>query len=386
MIGMRVPPEYGTHVAAALLWFTVTGVIALHAQQQPAGPPSPPAAMAAPATGEDIYRAACVTCHGPDGRGAPRATVGFDTPLPDFTDCSFATAEADADWIAVVHEGGRIRGLSRRMPAFGDALTMDQIVAAVGHVRQFCSDRAWPRGDLNFPRAIFTEKAFPENEVVLTNTITRGTEPAIGNELVYERRFGSRNQIEAVIPVDAAKAVNGWQTGLGDVALAFRRTVYSNIRSGSIAAAGGEMAFPTGDVDRGLGNGYHVFEPFAMFDQALPRNSFLQVHGGLEIPSDRDKAPREAYLRTALGFTHMADRGFGRSWSPQVELLWARPFGERSEWDVVPQLQVSLSRIQHVVIAAGVRVPINAREERGPSVVTYLLWDWFDGPFTAFWK
>ena len=110
------------------------------------------------------------------------------------------------------------------------------------------------------------------------------------------------------------------------------------------------------------------------------------MHGGLEIPSDSDKGTREAYLRTAFGFTHMADRGFGRSWSPQVEVLLGRPFGERSEWDLVPQLQVSLSKIQHVVVAAGVRVPLNARDDRGPAVVTYLLWDWFDGPFTAFWK
>ena len=338
------------------------------------------------ADGEEIYRAACITCHGPDGRGTARTTVGFDTPLPDFTDCGFATAEADADWMAVVHEGGRIRGLSRRMPAFGDALTTEQIAAAVGYVRQFCSDRAWPRGDLNFPRAIFTEKAFPENEVVLTNAITRGTAPSVGNELVYERRFGSRNQFEAVIPLDAAKSEEGWQSGIGDIAFAFRRTVYSNVRKGSIAAAGGEVIFPTGNADRGLGNGYHVFEPFAMFGQALPRNSFVQVHGGIEIPSDSDKGTREGYLRTAVGFTHLSDRGFGRSWSPQVELLWARPFGERSEWDVVPQLQVSLSKLQHVVVAAGVRVPVNARDDRGTSLVTYLLWDWFDGPFTSFWK
>jgi mono/diheme cytochrome c family protein len=373
------------HVAAALLWSTVTGVLSLHAQQ-PA--PQTPAAASFPANtdGADIYRAACVTCHGPDGRGTARTTVGFDTPLPDFTDCAFATAEADADWMAVVHEGGRIRGLSRRMPAFGDALTTEQIAAAVGYVRRFCSDRAWPRGDLNFPRAIFTEKAFPENEVVLTNAITRGRKPAVGTELVYERRLGSRNQIEAVIPLDAAKSEGGWQSGLGDVALAFRRTVYSNVRTGSIAAAGGELVFATGNADRGLGNGYHVFEPFAMFGQALPRNSFVQVHGGVEIPSDSDKGTPESYLRTAVGFTHMADRGFGRSWSPQVEVLWARPFGERSEWDIVPQLQVSLSKLQHVVVAAGVRVPVNARDDRSPSIVTYLLWDWFDGPFTSFWK
>ena len=27
-----------------------------------------------------------------------------------------------------------------------------------------------------------------------------------------------------------------------------------------------------------------------------------------------------------------------------------------------------------------------SRGERQPSIVTYLLWDWFDGPFTRFWK
>ena len=161
VIGMRVPPEYRIHVAAAMLWATTSGFFVLHAQQASPVPSSAPAAMAATATGEDIYRAACVTCHGPDGRGAPRATVGFDTPLPDFTDCAFATAEADADWIAVVHQGGRIRGLSRRMPAFGDALTTEQIAAAVGHVRLFCSDRAWPRGDLNFPSRHLHRKGVP---------------------------------------------------------------------------------------------------------------------------------------------------------------------------------------------------------------------------------
>ena len=88
------------------------------------------------------------------------------------------------------------------------------------------------------------------------------------------------------------------------------------------------------------------------------------MHGGLEIPSDETKAAKEAYLRTAIGFTHMADRGFGRSWSPQVEVLLARPFGEHTEWDVVPQLQISLSKIQHVMIAGGVRMPVNARDER----------------------
>jgi hypothetical protein len=342
--------------------------------------------LSARASGEEIYRTACITCHAPDGKGSPRSVVGFDTPLPDFTDCAFASAEADADWQTVVHEGGRIRALSRRMPSFGDELSGDQIAAAVEYIRHFCAEPAWPRGNLNFPRAFFTEKAFPENEAVWTSSITGGDGKSVGNEIVYERRFGPRNQIEAVIPIDAFKSQDGWTTGVGDVAFAFRRTVFSDTRRGSIAAAGVEAALPTGSAERGLGNGYGIVEPFAMFGQALPYRSFLQLHGGLEVPTDSAAASREAYFRTAIGTTIPSDRGFGRLWSPQVELLWARPSGGASEWDVVPQIQVTLSKIQHVRVAAGLRIPMTQRDERRTAFLTYLLWDWFDGGFTQFWK
>jgi hypothetical protein len=68
-----------------------------------------------------------------------------------------------------------------------------------------------------------------------------------------------------------------------------------------------------------------------MWGQILPRNSFLQLHGGAELPSDSTKAAREAYLRTAVGTTFAQNRGFGRAWSPQIEVLWARPQGGASE-------------------------------------------------------
>jgi len=376
-----------TSMIAVTVWLLSLMAVSGHAQAPVStARPASTFPLTAASTGEEVYRASCLACHGPDGRGAPRSTVGFDLTLPDFTDCAFASAEADVDWQAVVHEGGRIRGLDRHMPAFGDALNADQIAAVVGYVRHFCADAGWPRGDLNFPRAMFTEKAFPENEVVYTSTITRGGEPSAGNEVVYERRFGARNQLEAVVPVDAMRQDDQWTAGIGDVAVAFRRTVLASSRRGSIAASGVEVAFPTGDAARGLGNGYYIFEPFAMFGQALPRNAFVQFHGGLEVPSDGVKGRKEAYLRSAIGFTHMADRGFGRSWSPQVEMLLVRPSGGAAEWDIVPQLQVSLSKIQHVVVAGGVRIPLNGRGERHPALVTYLLWDWFDGPFTSFWK
>ena len=291
------------------------------------------------------------------------------------------------DWFSVVHEGGPVRGLDRHMPAFGDALSPDEIALAVSHVRTFCPDPSWPRGDLNLPRAFFTEKAFPENEVVWVTAVTTRDDRAVGNDLVYERRIGARNQVELVAPLTFQQDAAGqWNRGLGDVAVAFKRVVHSSLPAGRIAAAGMEVVLPTGKEAEGLGNGYTVFEPFAMYGQLLPRNSFVQVHGGVELPSDRSKAPREVFLRTAAGTTLAQDRGFGRSWSPQIELLWARAEHGPSEWDVVPQLQVSLSKIQHVSVAGGVRIPLTQREDRSPQALVYLLWDWFDGGFFEFWK
>jgi hypothetical protein len=69
-----------------------------------------------------------------------------------------------------------------------------------------------------------------------------------------------------------------------------------------------------------------------------------------------------------------------------LEVLTARPEGGQVEWDIVPQMQVSLSRLQHVLLNVGVRVPLNERDERKPQVLVYLLWDWFDGGLFQFWK
>jgi hypothetical protein len=343
--------------------------------------------MPAGSTAEEVYRAACATCHGRDGRGAPQTSVGFDAPLPDFTDCSFASAEPDPDWFAVVHEGGPVRGLDRHMPAFGEALSPADISLAISHIRGFCTEPAWPQGDLNFPRAFFTEKAFPENEAVWTIAMTRGLERSIETELIYERRFGARNQIEVVAPIAAREGAPGqWQRGLGDVALGFKRAFYASLRRGQIGAAGIEVILPTGSEARSLGNGYTVFEPFAMWGQALPRSSYFQVHAGMEVPADSSRGVREGFVRTAIGTTLAGDRGFGRAWSPQVEVLWARPERGASEWDVVPQMQVTLSKLQHVMIAAGVRLPLTQRHERRTQALVYLLWDWFDGGFFEMWR
>ena len=351
-------------------------------------------ALPANATGQEIFVAACATCHGMDGKGSPPAVVGFDLPLPnghtfpDFTDCATNTVEPLGDWMAVAHRGGPVRALDRRMPAFGDALSDEQIERAIRYLWTFCDDSAWPRGDLNLPRAFFTEKAFPENESVWTTGVTTSGAKAVTNELLYEHRIGSRWQYEVAVPFGASQAEPGgaWNRGLGDVEVALRRTLYARLDRGSIFAAGAAVTLPTGKEELGLGNGFTIYEPFAMWGQIVGGSGFVQVHAGYEFPSNRTLGDREGFIRTAFGYTVAQDQGFGRAWSPMLEVLAAKPESATTEWDVVPQLQISLSKLQHILVDVGVRVPLNEREERKPQVLMYLLWDWFDGGLFEFWK
>jgi mono/diheme cytochrome c family protein len=362
------------------------------AAAQSAGP-APAPALRPDATGEEIYRAACATCHGTDGTGSPSTVVGFGLPLPnghgfpDFTDCPTNTVEPSGDWMAVVHSGGRIRGLDRHMPAFGDALSADDIARVVEYLWTFCGDRSWPRGDLNLPRGLFTEKAFPENEVLFLTGSRRGRADLTEN-VVYERRFGARGTYEVNVPFALGQVDPGgpWRRGLGDVEITVRQTIHASYRRGSIVAIGGAVMLPTGKEHLGLGSGYTVFEPMLLAGHMLGANGFVQLQAGYEIVSDRTRGVDEAFARTAFGYTWAQDAGRGRAWTPMAEVMVARPARGPTEWDVVPQTQVSLSKLQHVLMNVGVRVPLTQRERREPQLVTYLLWDWFDGGFFQFWK
>lgn len=355
---------------------------------------SPSAEVPSELSGRELYQQSCAACHGADGRGAPPPRV-LPVPLPDFTDCNFASREPDADWVAVAHEGGPARGFSTIMPAFGGALTVEELQRIVSHIRTFCGDDAWPRGELNLPRPLVTEKAYPEDEAVFS-TVVAGEGPGeVMNEVVYERRLGVRNQIEVVVPFGWRKEAPAgagpgegadWTSGLGDVAVSFKRAVYHRYERGSIFSVAGEIILPTGDEDTGFGKGTAVFEPFAAFGQILPADSFLQFQGGLELPLNTDRASEEAFWRVAVGKS-FTQGGWGRVWTPMLEVLGARELeaGEDAQWDLLPELQVTLSTRQHVMANLGVRLPMTDAATRDTQVLVYLLWDWFDGGLFAGW-
>jgi mono/diheme cytochrome c family protein len=382
---------------AAMLYVTVAGAISLHAAQDATTPPTSLAnALPPDASPEYIFKNNCATCHAADGTGSNPSIVGFSMPfpngdsLPDFTDCTTNTPEPFVDWSSVIHRGGPIRGLDRHMPAFGDALTDDQIDRLVHYLWSRCTDSQWPRGDLNFPRAFFTEKAFPESESIWTSTVqTKGAKQQ-QNLFTYEHRIQKRSMYEVTIPVGFMQSTPGgaWdRRGLGDVEFALRRDFFHSLEHGAIFGAGGAVTLPTGKEETGLGEGVTVWEPFAMFDKAIGSAGFVQLHGGYMASSNRATVENETYLRQAWGWTFAQDHGFGRAWTPMAEVLWSKEsHGGASVVDVVPQMQVSLNKLQHILISAGVSIPAAQREGRHPQFLTYFLWDWADGGLTQYWK
>ena len=344
-----------------------------------------------PESGRELYRISCAACHGSDGRGASASMVGFENPLPDFTDCNFSTREAEADWAIVVQEGGPARGFSEIMPAFGDALTEAQIIKIIRYIRTFSECDEWPRGELNLPRALYTTKAYPEDEMVFQSDIKTDGLDKISNKLVYERRIGPRDQVEVVVPygwntIETSSNHKEWTSSVGDVKLAAKHVLFHSTESMSIFSAGGEVVLPTGDEDEGFGKGTTVFEPYLAYGKLFPKDYFVQLQSGLELPYDDDHAQDEVFWRMATGRIFAVGR-YGSSWAPMVEILGSKNIesGNDAEWDIVPQIQIALNRRQHVRLAMGARLPLNHTDERNPVFAVYLLWDTFDGGFFEGW-
>jgi hypothetical protein len=342
-------------------------------------------------SGEQIFKAGCVACHGSDGAGTLKAISGFEPPrtFPDFTKCDQTTPEENLAWKAVIIHGGPYRGFSQIMPSFGEALNSEEINEVIKYLRSFCrKSRGWPRGELNLPRALVTEKAYPEDEVVISTGINAHGVPSVMSHIIHEQRFGEKNQIEVDVPITFQDENHTWYGGVGDTTLGVKRVMFSNLQSGSILSLQGSVIVPTGDRAREFGKGTTTFETFAAFDQLFRTNTFVQTQFGADLPRHTDIEHQTVFFNTALGQSFAADHGFGRLWSPMVEFLAERDIDEdaaKTEWDVLPQMQVTISRRQHIRADFGVRVPVVNTAGRSTQLMFYILWDWQDGRLNEGW-
>ena len=343
----------------------------------------------ASAPGDVLYQASCANCHGADGRGADPALLAFEEEMPDFTDCDFAAREPDADWIAVAHEGGPVRGFSEMMPAFGGALAPEQLQRVMNYIRTMCTDAAWPRGELNLPRPLVTGKAYPEDEWVVSASLPVDGTGEGGAEFVYEQRFGPRSQWEVAIPYEWGRREDGGGggSGLGELEFSVKHAVFHSSESGSIVSVSGDLHLPASSAPESAEPRGASAAAFVHFGQLVGRDSFLQGQAGTRVPMHAGGSAR-AYGRLVLGRSFAAD-AWGRSWTPMVELLADRAFGggaadAETRADVVPQLQVALNARQHVLANFGLLVPL-AGDGRRVRLMSYVLLDWFDGGFWEGW-
>jgi hypothetical protein len=317
------------------------------------------ALQASPDSGAALYRAWCKSCHGADGRGVSVATARLEVPAADLKDCRTSTAETEDRWSEIVRLGGAAFGLSLDMPAYGEAASPAQIRAVVRYVRSLCGEPGWPPGELNFPRGFLVEKAFPENEWVITE---RGT----GQELIYERRIGKRLQLEAT----ARTIFDSLHRPFDGVTVAGKYNLWHDLARHALASLGLEATPPLGRQD------VWELEPFLAFGAAAA--GALLVQGELAAAWEETEGLTSVSYR--LGVGRELDRVV-----PMLEAEWTVPRAGDRTLSFYPQLWVRLSRLGHVAGSLGAELPAVGPEPRRPRLIAFVLWDYGDGPLLRGW-
>lgn len=325
---------------------------------------------AIPQTVPEMWDAWCSRCHAKDGSGKVAEPTITVEPM-DFTDCSLTTPEGAPDWEAVISKGGPVVGLSAQMPAFGDFLSPAQISEFVSLIKTFCKETGWPSGDLNLPRPLFAEKAFPENEFILAPMAShrKGQPGEYELAAIYERRIGKRAQIELVLPVGSLNPGGGRNSGIGDAEVGIKVALNPGA-SNNLVSFGFDVVAPTGRESRGLGGGQAVFEPYVSIATVVGSQTYIQTQLKLELPRNQPWKDRATVYNIYLG---RDAKLLPSTFTFGVELN-----GENKELAFTPQLRKGLSKSGALAGAFGVRIPINNRDEQGVKWVGYLLWEYLE--------
>ena len=77
----------------------------------------------------------------------------------------------------------------------------------------------------------------------------------------WSTEIGPLNQVEISVPVSWSEQPGGWNGGLGDIALGYKRVLTRSLSRGNIFSLTGEFVLPTGSESRGLGSGEVALAP-----------------------------------------------------------------------------------------------------------------------------
>ena len=307
---------------------------------------------------------------------------GITVPLPDFTDCIVATAETTANWAGLVRHGGRFLGLSDQMPAFGDVLAEDEIRAVVARLRDFCTTSGYPLGDLNLPRPLFVEKAYPEDEGVLGLDYESARDGRSATwETAIEKRIGARGQIEVAVPGAVVDPDDGPRVaGIGDLGVSYKHALLAEPRWRSIVSGRVAIDVPTGNRRHGVGSGSVVASPQLLSGHDLGP-LVVQTEIAAELPVDPARARRTMVYGVVLQ----------HRWGPYkksivtgVELVETQPLDDGDDSTVLgPTLYVPLSRRGHVAVGVGAQLPVAGTRPFDWRLGAFFLWEYRDGPIWA---
>src|SRR6266511_1708492 len=128
------------------------------AQRVPAGKPAgaraPGAATRAPAapsrrSAKELYGSYCAACHGAAGNGDGYNAAFLPVRPAVHADPRAMSERSDDQLFDAIAAGGYVLSRSNRMPGFGQTLTVHEIRALVGYIRELCRCQgpAWSRDD-----------------------------------------------------------------------------------------------------------------------------------------------------------------------------------------------------------------------------------------------
>jgi hypothetical protein len=281
-------------------------------------------------------------------------------PPADLASCAVSSAEPEDQWAGIVTRGGAAFGLSLDMPSYGDAATDEQVRMVVRYLRSLCRERGWPPGELNFPRAFLVEKAYPENEVIVS---AHGR----AQNLIYERRLGRRLQLEGAL----ATVVDSLDRPFDGVTVAAKYNVWHSLERRALASLGLEVSPPLGRRDA------WELEPFVA--AGFERAGFV-TQGEILAAWEETEGVSGASVRVGVG-----REAAGGRFVPMVEAGWDLPREGDATLSLYPQVWIQLSRLGHVAASLGAELPAIGPEPRRPRLTAFVLWDFGDGPLLKGW-
>ena len=197
-----------------------------------------------------------------------------------------------------------------------------------------------------------TEKAFPEDEWVLTGSVNTTGPGNVSSALVYEKRFGKRNQLEFAAPFNFLRRDKRWmgRRHRRPGAWLQEKRNRQRRRPARSSASKARSVLPRVIDFTNSARESRYSKPLPLL-ASVSRNRALSKFKPAENfrPTPKKCRVPHSFVRR-LGRPFAQNHGFGRIWTPMAEFIADRDFetGARTNWDVVPQMQVALNKRQHV--------------------------------------